>query len=178
MGLLSHDDEAPRGRRFRMLENAGLRVQESLIARRDDVWIEDDRGERVYRIDDRALLIRDAFILRDGDGNELAKVQEGESPHRDTIRIECQGETIATVHKTRAGLHHRFDISLPDGADLEAHGHLDRHEYEITRNGFVVASVSKRWFGVPHTYGIEISDGEDEPLLLALTVALDQFCHP
>jgi uncharacterized protein YxjI len=177
VGFLSQDDDARRGRRFRMIENAGLRVQESLIARGDDVWIEDEQGERVYRIDDRALLIRDAFILRDAHGNELAKVQEGERSDRDAIRIECQGKTIATVHKTRAGLHHRFSISVPEGADLNAHGHLDGHEYEIRRDGDVIASVSKRWFAESHTYGIDISDGEDEPLLLALTVALDQLRH-
>jgi uncharacterized protein YxjI len=161
-----------------MIENAGLRVQESLIARGDDVWIEHEHGERVYRIDDRALLIRDAFILRDADGNELAKVQEGERLDRDTIPIERQGQMIATVRKTRAGLHHRFYMSVPESVDLEAHGHVDGHEYEIRRDGDVVASVSKRWFRAPHTYGVEIRDGEDEPLLLALTVALDQLHHP
>jgi uncharacterized protein YxjI len=177
MGSLYDDGDASLGRRFRMIENAGLRVQESLIERGDDVWIEDDQGERVYRIDDRALLIRDAFILRDRDGNELAKLQEGERPDRDTIRIECQGRTIVTVRKARAGLHHRFDISIPESADLEAHGHVSGHEYEIRRDGDMVASVSKRWFRAPHTYGVEISDGEDAPLLLALTVALDQLHH-
>jgi uncharacterized protein YxjI len=173
---MSHDDQ-PRGRRFRMIENAGLRVQESLIARGDDLWIEDDRGARAYRIDDRALLIRDAFILRDGDGNELAKVQEGERNDRDTVLVECQGQTIATVRKTRAGLHHRIDINVPDSPDLDTHGHLAGHEYEIRRDGEAVASVSKRWFRTAHTYGVEITDGEDEPLLLALTVALDQLRH-
>jgi uncharacterized protein YxjI len=160
-----------------MIENAGWRVQEALIARGDDIWVEDEQGERVYRIDDRALLIRDAFILRDGAGNELAKVQAGERLDRDTIRIECQGQTIATVHRTRAGLHHRFEISVPESTGLDAHGHIDEHEYQIRHDGDVIASVSKRWFPAPHTYGIEIRDGEDEPLLLALTVALDQLDH-
>jgi uncharacterized protein YxjI len=164
-------------KRFRMIENTELRVQESLVARGDDVWIEDELGERVYRIDDRALLIRDAFILRDGDGIELARVEEGERRERDTIQIRCQGETIAMVHRSRAGLHHHFHINVPDGADLEAHGNVDKHEYELRRDGQAVASVSSSWFEAPHTYGVEINDGEDEPLVLALTVALDQLHH-
>jgi len=41
----------------------------------------------------------------------------------------------------------------------------------------VVAAISKKWFRVRDTYGIEVSRGEDEPLLLALTVALDQMAH-
>jgi uncharacterized protein YxjI len=164
-------------KRFRMIENTELRLQEALIARGDDVWIEDEQGERVYRIDDRALLIRDAFILRDGDGNELARVEEGERRERDTIQIQCQGEMIATVHRTRAGLHHHFHINVCDNADLDAHGNVGKHEYELRRDGHAVASVSKSWFDPPHTYGVEINDGEDEPLVLALTVALDQLHH-
>jgi uncharacterized protein YxjI len=38
-----------------------------------------------------------------------------------------------------------------------------------------VATVSKKWLRVRDTYGIEIREGEDEPLLLALTVAIDKM---
>ena len=64
-------------------------------------------------------------------------------------------------------------VLLSDGEDLNAHGNVLDHEYAIERDGDVVATVSKKWFRVRDTYGIEIGDGEDEPLLLALTVALD-----
>ena len=49
------------------------------------------------------------------------------------------------------------------------------HEYEIKRNGDVIATVSNKWLRVGDTYGIEVREGEDEPLLLALTVAIDKL---
>jgi uncharacterized protein YxjI len=38
-----------------------------------------------------------------------------------------------------------------------------------------VARVSKRWFTLRDTYGIETSPGEDDALLLAIAVALDEM---
>jgi uncharacterized protein YxjI len=40
-----------------------------------------------------------------------------------------------------------------------------------------VATVSKRWFSLRDTYGIEIADGEDDVLILASAVVVDQVCH-
>jgi uncharacterized protein YxjI len=40
-----------------------------------------------------------------------------------------------------------------------------------------VAHVSKRWFRVRDTYGVEIEPGEDDVLILAATVAIDQMTH-
>ena len=35
--------------------------------------------------------------------------------------------------------------------------------------------MSKKWFRVRDTYGVEVRAGEDEALMLALTVALDEM---
>jgi uncharacterized protein YxjI len=38
-----------------------------------------------------------------------------------------------------------------------------------------VAEVSKRWFRIRDTYGIEIARGQDDALILAVTVCIDQM---
>jgi uncharacterized protein YxjI len=38
-----------------------------------------------------------------------------------------------------------------------------------------VAEVSKRWFRIRDTYGIEIAPDEDDALILAVTVCIDQM---
>jgi len=38
-----------------------------------------------------------------------------------------------------------------------------------------VAEVSKRWFRARETYGIEIAPGQDDALILAVTVCVDQM---
>ncbi len=167
MGLLRHRDDAPQGRRFQM--------HEKLVSIGDDAWIEDDQGEKVYKVDGKALRARDTYKLEDRSGNEVAKIQEKKLSVRDKMKVERDGETLATVHKALVGIRDRFDIDIEDGADLKAHGNVLDHEYEIKRNDDVVASISKKWFRVRDTYGVEIAAGEDEPLLLALTVAIDEI---
>jgi uncharacterized protein YxjI len=167
MGLLRHHDDAPAGRRFQM--------REKLASIGDDSWIEDERGERVFKVDGKALRVRDTFILEDRDGNEVAKIRQRKLRVRDTMKIERDSETLATIHKAMVGIRDRFEIDVEDGEDLKAHGNIVDHEYEIKRDGDVVATVSKKWFRVRDTYGVEIGGGEDVALVLALTVALDEM---
>jgi uncharacterized protein YxjI len=41
-----------------------------------------------------------------------------------------------------------------------------------------VASVSKQWFAWADTYGIDIHGTEDQVLLLAVAVVIDEACQP
>jgi uncharacterized protein YxjI len=167
MGLLRHRDDAPAGRRFQM--------REKLASIGDDSWIEDDQGQRVYKVNGKALRARDTFLLEDTDGHEVAKIQEKKLTVRDKMKVERDGKTLATVHKALVGIRDRFDIDVEHGDDLKARGNILDHEYEIKRDGDVVATVSKKWFRVRDTYGVEILGGEDAALLLALTVAIDEM---
>jgi uncharacterized protein YxjI len=58
---------------------------------------------------------------------------------------------------------------------MEAKGNVVDHEYKVERGGDKVAEVSKRWFRVRDTYGIEIAPGQDDALILAVTVVIDQM---
>jgi uncharacterized protein YxjI len=159
--------------RLRMIENGATATP----AAGDDYWIEDEWGDRRYRVDEPAAQMRGRFVLRAPDGSELARLEARNSPGRRAVVVQRQGDTIATVHEDR-GLHHHFRIAVADGPDLDADGHVAGYEYEIRRGEDVVATVSRRWFGERDTYGIETRDGEDEPLLLAVTVALDELSRP
>jgi uncharacterized protein YxjI len=78
MGFLRHRDEPAGGRRFQM--------REKLASIGDDSWIEDDQGQRVYKVDGKALRVCDTFILKDSDGNEVAKIKEKKLRVRDTMK--------------------------------------------------------------------------------------------
>ena len=45
------------------------------------------------------------------------------------------------------------------------------------RDGNDVAEVSKRWFRVQDTYGVEIAPGQDDALILAVVVCIDQMSY-
>ncbi len=86
--------------------------------------------------------------------------------------------TVATIKKALVSpLRERFSIDVEDGPDMEAKGNIVDHEYKIERGGDRVAEVSKRWFRVRDTYGIEISPGQNDALILAVAVCIDQMSH-
>ena len=155
------------------------RMREKLFAIGDDYWIEDNQGQRVLKVNGKALRIRDTLVLEDPSGRELLKIQERKLRIRDTMEIEdASGHTVATVKKAMiTPLRERFKIELAAGGELEAHGNIVDHEYEIERDGDQVAEVSKRWFRVADTYGVEVEDGQDPVLALAITVVVDQMTH-
>ena len=99
-------------------------MREKLVSIGDDSWIEDEQGERVYKVDGKALRIRDTFVLEDRDGNEVAKIQEKKLSVRDKMKVERDGRTLATVHKALVGIRDRFEIDVEDGEDLKAHGNI------------------------------------------------------
>jgi uncharacterized protein YxjI len=155
------------------------RMREKLFAIGDDFWIEDGDGERVFKVDGKALRFRDTLVLEDRSGTELFKVQEKKLHIRDTMEIESGDRTIATIKKALiTPLRERFSIEVADGEDMEAKGNIVDHEYKIERGGEKVAEVSKRWFRIRDTYGIEIAPGQEEALILAVTVCIDQMTRP
>ena len=122
-----------------------------------------------------ALRLRDTFVLENGSGDEVARIQERKLTIRDKMAIERGGDTAATVHKALVGIRDRFAIDVAHGADMKAHGNIVDHEYEIERDGDTVATISKKWFRVRDTYGVDVAAGEDTPLILAITVAIDSL---
>jgi uncharacterized protein YxjI len=154
------------------------RMREKLFAIGDDFWIENDAGERAFKVDGKAMRIRRTLVLEDTTGAELLKVQEKKLHIRDTMAIEHDGQTVATVKKALiTPLRDRFSIEVEDGEDMEAKGNVVDHEYKIERGGNKVAEVSKRWFRVRDTYGIDIAPGQEEALILAVTVCIDQMAR-
>jgi uncharacterized protein YxjI len=148
-------------------------MHEKLLAIGDDFWIENDRGERAYKVDGKALRVRRTFVLEDASGNEVLRVRERKLSVRDKIAIERDGDTAATVHKALVGIRDRFAIDVEGGTDLRSHGNVVDHEYEIERDGEAIATISKKWFRVRESYGVDIAASEDTALILAITVAID-----
>jgi uncharacterized protein YxjI len=145
----------------------------------DDFWIEDGEGERVFRVDGKALRLRKTFHLEDLDGRRLCTIQKRVMHIRDTMEIEGpEGGRMALVHKALTSpLRERWKIDVEEGPDLAAQGNIVDHEYEIEADGRTVAHISKHWFRVRDTYGVEMAPEQNPALLLAVTVAIDEMAH-
>ena len=155
-------------------------MRQKLVSIGDDYWVEDDEGQRVYKINGKAMRVRDTLIFEDPDGHELFKIQEKKLRIRDTMEIEDgDGHSVATVKKALiTPLRERFEVEVEDGEDLEVKGNIVDHEYKIERGGDKVAEVSKKWFRIADTYGVEVAQDQDPALILAVTAVVDTMTHP
>ena len=154
-------------------------MRQKLVSNGDDFWIETSRGERAFKVDGKALRVRQTLVFEDAHGQELCKIQERMLRIKDTMEIEGpNGENLATVKKALiTPLRERFSVSISGGSDLDVQGNFVDHEYNIESGRTKVAEISKRWFRLRDTYGVEIAPGQNDLLLLAVTVCVDMMAH-
>lgn len=167
MGLLRNRDKAG-GTTYRM--------REKMFAIGEDYWIETDGGDKAFKVNGKAVRLRETFVLEDPSGEELFKIQEKKLSVRDKMEIERDGDTVATVKKALVSpLRDRFSVEVEGGEDIDVKGNIVDHEYKFERGGQKVAEVSKRWFRVRDTFGVQIAADQDDALILATSVCVEQM---
>ena len=152
-------------------------MREKLVSIGDDFWIEDENGDRVFKVDGKAMRVRDTLVIEDRLGNTLCKTQERKLRVKDTVEIEnSDGKNLATVKKAIISpVRHRFSVKFAGDQDLEIKGNILDHEYKIEAGRSTVAEVSKKWFRVRDTYGVEVAPGQNDALILAITSAQEML---
>lgn len=155
------------------------KISQMLISIGDDFWIENQAGERVFKVDGKALRLRKTLIFEDTKGNKLAQIQERLLPIRETMAVEdADGDQMAVIKKGLiAPLGDHWTVNVRGGPDLDVQGNILDHEYSIHERHKKVAEVSKKWLSLTDTYGVEIDDGQNEILILAIAIAIDMMAH-
>ncbi len=159
--------------------NNRYQMREKLVSIGDDFWIENEAGEKAFKVDGKALRLRKTLKFEDTHGNELCKIQERMVRVKETMEVEdADGNQVAMVKKAFISpLRDRFVVKIKNGPDLDVTGNILNHEYTIGEGRDKVAEVSKKWFRVRDSYGVEIEPGQDDILILAVTVCIDQMVH-
>ena len=154
-------------------------MRQKLVAIGDDFFIQNEAGQKVFKVDGKALRVRDTLVFRDMQGNELCKIQERMLRVKDSMEVEGPGgERVAMVKKALiTPVRDRWTVKIKSGPDLDVQGNILDHEYRIGEGRHKVAEVSKKWFRVRDSYGVEVAEGQDDIVILAVTVAIDQMAH-
>lgn len=153
------------------------RMRERLISFGNDFWIENEQGERAFKVDGKMLRVRDTLYFEDARGNELCRIQQRLLTVRDTMQVDGpNGECMATIRKALiAPLRDRYTVKVSNGPDLDVQGNILNYEYTINEGRNKVAEVSKKWFRIADTYGVQIEPSQNDILILAITVAIDMM---
>lgn len=152
-------------------------MRQKLVAFGKDFYIENEQGQKVYKVDGKVLRVRDTLKFRDMQGNELCKIQERVARVKDTMKVEGPGgETLAVVKKAIiTPVRDRWTVKIGNGPNLDVQGNILDHEYRIEEGRTKVAEVSKKWFRVRDIYGVEIAEGQNDVVILAVSVAIDMM---
>ncbi len=154
------------------------KMRQKMFALGEDFTIENESGNPAYEVDGKVMTLRETFELKDLQGNVVATIRGKLMSIRAKMDILRDDDVVATVTKALfAPFREKFQVEVAGGDDLTIDGSIFDHEYTIARGDKTVAQVSKRWFTLTDTYGIDIADGEDDALLLAIAVAVDEMAH-
>ena len=160
-------------------EKNRYQMREKLVSIGDDFWIEDENGDKAFKVDGKALRVRNTLNFEDPHGNVLCKIQERMLRVKDSMEVEdAHGHQVAMVKKALVSpVRDRLTVKIKDGPDLEVKGNILDHEYSIGEGHHKVAEVSKKWFRVRDSSGVEVETGQDDIVILAVTVCIDQMAH-
>ena len=157
--------------------NTRYQMREKLISIGDDFWIENESGQKAFKVDGKALRVRQTLKFENPQGQALCQIQERMLRVKDSMEVEdAQGHQVAMVKKALISpIRDRFTVKIKNGPDLEVKGNILDHEYTIGEGRDKIAEVSKKWFRLRDTYGVEIEPGQDDIVILAVTVCIDQM---
>ncbi|WP_432133607.1 MULTISPECIES: LURP-one-related/scramblase family protein [unclassified Streptomyces] len=149
-------------------------VRDRILGFGDDYWIEDDRGDKVFLVDGKAMRLRDTFELKDARGRVLIEIRQKMFALRDTMLIEREEEPLARIRRKRLSLlRNHYRVTLVDGTELDVSGKIADREFAVEYDGELLAVISRRWLHIRDTYGVDVvRDDTDPALLIAVAVCV------
>jgi uncharacterized protein YxjI len=135
--------------------------------------IRDDSGVECFQVHGKLLSLGDKLSLQDANGQELAFIEQRVAPHHLQYDILRSGQLAARVTAT-AQVRQRLSVETPDGGVIDVTGDILGREYQLVRAGIPVAAISARWKLGAGSYGADIADTEDQVLILAVLIAIEQ----
>jgi len=154
-------------------------MRQKVFALGQDFYIENESGQKVFKVDGKVLRVRDTLNFKDMQGNTLCQIQQKVARIKDTMEVDGpDGKKVAAVKKAIiTPVRDRWTAKIKNGPDLDIQGNILDHEYNIEEGRNKVAEVSKKWFRVRDSYGVEVAPDQEDVIILAVTVVVDMMAH-
>jgi|WetSurMetagenome_2_1015567.scaffolds.fasta_scaffold655062_1 uncharacterized protein YxjI len=150
-------------------------LRDKLFSLGGDLTITDEHGIQVLYVDGKVLSLGRRLELRDQKNETVATIQQRIVALRPTYDIHLPGNVNVNISERFSLIGDKLKIDVPGNNDLEVHGNLVHHEYDIDRHGKRVARVTRAWISLVDSYGVEVNDDEDALLVLCCAVVIDEL---
>ena len=132
-------------------------MRQNLVSFGDDFWIENDRGERVYKVNGKMMRVRGTLEFENTEGKVKAQIQERMLRAKESMAIENgKGEKVAEVKRALiTPIRERWVVKMPMNPISKCRV-TPAHEYKIG-DGKHRPPMSKKSFRLRDTYGVQTS---------------------
>lgn len=151
-------------------------LRQKILSLGDSYAIKDDMNNERFYVRSELFSFGHKLSIEDLNGNEVAFIEQKLLNFMPTYNIYLGGNYAARVKKELSFFRPSFYIESSNGS-YEMRGEIFSHDFEITKGRRTVAQVSKEWFAFSDTYGVDILDDENQVLILAITIVLDEVLY-
>ena len=151
-------------------------IKQRLLSFADSFVIHDENKQPVYRVEGKLFAFGDKLRIYDMNNQEQVYIEQKLFKLLAEYHLFQKGVRVAVVKKAFTLFRPKFDIQSQNG-NYTVEGNLFAYNFRILKEGFVVATVDKAFFAFRDTYSVDIAPGEDEGLLLAMCIVIDQTLH-
>lgn len=152
------------------------KIRQKVFSIGDKFTIKNQYEDDVYSVQGKVFSFGDKLRICDMAGNELIYIEQKVFKFLPEYHIYMNNSHVAMVKKEFTFFKPRLYIESSQGR-FEVDGGFLAHNFTVAKNGHIVASVDKRILSWSDTYDVDISDSENQALMLALVIVIDQIFH-
>lgn len=151
-------------------------VKQRILSFSDSFVIYDENKRPAYRVEGKLFAFGDKLKIYDMNNRQQVYIEQKLFRLLPEYHLYENRKRVAVVKKGFTLLRPRFSIESQSGS-YTVKGNVFAYNFRILKEGSVVARVDKAFFAFKDTYSVEIAPGEDEALLLAMCIVIDQTLH-
>jgi uncharacterized protein YxjI len=151
-------------------------IREKIFSFGDSFTIKDEMGSDRYLVRGKVFSFGDKLRIYDMPGNEIVYIEQKLFKLLPEYDVYLYGRYAAKIKREFTLFTKKFNIESSMGS-YTVDGDFLGLDFVIKRDGYISAVVSKKFFSFSDTYGVDIRDDENEALMLALTIVIDQVVH-
>lgn len=151
-------------------------IRQKVFSFGDKFTIKDEFSEDCYQVVGKVFSLGNKLSLYDMQGRELYFIQQKLMKLMPEYHLLKGEDVVAVVKKKLTFLKARFEIESSLG-HYTIQGSPFGYNFQILKDNQVVATISKQFFSMTDAYGIDISNNEDQAMMIALVIVIDQVVH-
>ncbi|HHX62911.1 MAG TPA: hypothetical protein GX707_19700 [Epulopiscium sp.] len=151
-------------------------IKQKILSLSDSFVIHDENNTPVYKVVGKLFAFGDELKIYNMSNEEQIYIEQKLFKLLPEYHLFQKGQRVGIVKKEFTLFKPRFNIESNSGR-YTVDGNFFGYNFRVLKEGTVVARADKAFFAFKDTYAVEISPGENEGLLLAICIIIDQTLH-